>query len=79
MSKQTITNTDILFYAFRYALGRKTGAVNQVASEIIKHWDIIPDIDKGMYKAEIRDAISRDSAGDLCDIQEWQKILNLNL
>ena len=32
-------NENILFYAFRYALGRKTYAVNEVIEEILKNKD----------------------------------------
>jgi hypothetical protein len=36
-------HSDILFYAFRYALGRTTYAVHDVAAEIIQHAKDIPE------------------------------------
>lgn len=71
----TKLDTDIIFYAFRYALGRRTGAVDRVSKYILNNWEVIPEQDKVNMICEIKDAIEKDWAGAGCDIQEWQKIV----
>lgn len=69
---------DILFFAFRYALGRRTGAVGFVVEELKKHWPKLkPEIQRQIQK-EITDAIDRRDAGDQCDEERWQEVLALN-
>lgn len=68
---------EILFYAFRYALGRRTYAVSDVVDAILKQWPAITDKTINMMKKEIEEAIDKGHAGDFCDVQEWRKILEL--
>lgn len=70
---------DVLFYAFRYALGRKTGVVGFMVELILKRWDKISDRDKRQMKDEIQYAINMDTAGQSCDIEQWKKILEKSL
>lgn len=70
---------DILFYAFRYALGRRSAAVSQVVGIINNRWGDIPRRNKEQMQAEIRHAVRMGRAGDKCDIKDWQKILNLKI
>lgn len=74
MSKE---DEDILFYAFRYALGRKTGVVSQMVGIIITRWKDISAYKREMMKHEIQHAIAMGTAGMDCDIEEWKKILQL--
>lgn len=67
----------MLFYAFRYALGRRTYAVSDVVDELQKQWPTITQRTKCHIHREIADAISTNRAGDDCDIKEWQKVLAL--
>ena len=74
-SIMTTADTNIIFYAFRYALGRKTGAVSEVVMYILNHWRQIPEKYKQQMKDEINHAINMGIAGMVCDIAEWNKIL----
>lgn len=63
----------ILFYAFRYTLGRRTYAVSQVANEIIKHKDQLSDNTRKLIVKEI-DAQKEKTPyglGDQCDVEAW--------
>jgi hypothetical protein len=55
---------DILFYAFRYALGRRTYAVNDVVSEIISTVKHIPDKDLICMSNEIMHYINDNNLSD---------------
>jgi hypothetical protein len=69
---------EMLFYAFRYALGRKTYAVIDVVVELMTHWKELDDRLRRLIIYEIERAIQDDRAGMLCDVEEWKKILLLN-
>jgi len=70
-------NSDILFYAFRYALGRKTYAVSDVVNCLEENWSELNYKDKTIIQKEIQEAIKEGNAGMDMDIVQWQKILNL--
>lgn len=67
---------DILIYAFRYALGRKTYAVSVMCELLKENWDKLADHTKDSIKKEI---ISHEELyGDLghdCDKDEWYSLL----
>ncbi|MGV0949293.1 MAG: hypothetical protein ACOYB3_01380 [Azonexus sp.] len=65
-------------FAFRYALGRRTGAVGIVVDHLTKHWSSLNRFDREQIKKEIVQAIKMGEAGSDCDIQEWHKVLNLD-
>jgi hypothetical protein len=69
----------ILFCAFRYALGRRTYVVGTVINAIISEWDHMPDVTRQKFISEIKDAISKDQAGDKWDAEDWTRILKLDL
>lgn len=69
---------DILFFAFRYALGRRTGAVTMVVDELKSKWHRIGDSTKAQIKREILQYPQMyGTLGDQCDIEAWQEILDL--
>ena len=68
---------DILFYAFRYALGRSTYVVGQIVDEIIERWDTLDEQDQSQYKREIVEAIELKPTSMKMDVKEWQRILDL--
>jgi len=70
-----IMNTNILFYAFRYALGRKTFAVSEVVEELLEHWDELKFNDKITMRKEILHAIDTGKAGMDMDVAEWNRVL----
>jgi len=70
---------NILFYAFRYALGRQTYVVSEVVEAIIDIWGKIPASEQLLYKKEITKAILDNKAGMEMDIAQWQHILDLKV
>jgi|TARA_Y100000310_G_scaffold33937_1_gene32066 hypothetical protein len=69
---------DILFFAFRYALGRRTGAVGIVVDKLIEDWDKLRSQTQKQIKDEIGGYHEKwGSLGDDCDIKEWSRILDL--
>ena len=68
---------EILFYAFRYALGRSTYAVHTMVECIENNWESLTIHDKNKIKKEIRDMfLDRTTLMDM-DKREWTKILEL--
>ena len=63
----------ILFCAFRYALGRRTSAVEEVASELRAHRLSLSGKMRMMIVKEINDALRRSAAGAEIDVAEWTK------
>ena len=61
---------DILFYAFRYSLGRQTFAPTQVMEAIRNNISRISDHDIEQYIEEIEDQ-KRFGYGMECDKNEW--------
>ena len=66
---------DLLFYSFRYALGRRTYAVEDVADMIIKYWDMLSGNEQSCIIKEIEHSIVRDEYGMDMDLKSWQKVL----
>ena len=67
----------ILFYAFRYALGRMTYAVADVASEIRAHAPTLTRKTRALIIKEIKEADANDALGHDMDRKEWMKTLNI--
>ena len=69
---------NILMFAFRYALGRRTGAPDAVVNIIERNWDIInKDTEKQMQEEIVR-------YGHMFHISDtdwptWKRILNLKI
>ena len=68
---------EILIFAFRYALGRKSTAVPIVAENLKRNWNKLSEFDKKQIKNEIKSAIKQNKAGMKMDVQIWTEILNL--
>ena len=66
---------NMLFWAFRYALGRRTGAVDSVVKHLKMHWDNLSPQTREQISEEISTAITRDEAGAECDIESWRWFL----
>ena len=72
----------LLFYAFRYGLGRMTYAVEEIASIIINHLSVLSENHKNIMIKEIEKAISEDRAGMAIDKAIWVNLMdeiNINL
>ena len=70
---------NILFWAFRYALGRKTYVVGDVSNEIINQWDNLSQTFQRLTHKEISEAIEKDLVGMSIDKDCWRKVLNLEI
>lgn len=80
MKKNSLTNAEIeslLFYAFRYTLGRKTYAVNDVATLLIKCSPILHSNTKNKILEEIQKAIRDGEAGQKCDVSDWESVMEV--
>lgn len=66
---------DILFYAFRYTLGRMTYAVSTVADEIIRHAHEINGKTRLTMIKEITAAIEKGQAGMDMDVKTWESVV----
>lgn len=70
--EQTISVTpDILFFAFRYALGRRTFAPSIVSRQIKQNIKVLSTSDLNNMFMEIMDAWAVGGLGDECDIRTW--------
>ena len=72
-----IENDHIIFYAFRYCLGRRTYAVSEMVSYLFNNWNNISKRVRDKITEEIANAIENKRAGMECDIKQWEKILEL--
>ena len=68
---------DILFYSFRYTLGRSTYAPHTVIELLKNVWSDLPAGDRALYQREIREAIDSGRAGMAMDVNAWKTILEL--
>lgn len=69
----------IIFYAFRYALGRHSYAVGQVAQYIIYKRDILGQQTKDLIVKEIKEhqaQWNRKPGEWECDTQEWNAVVS---
>lgn len=73
------TTDQILLMAFRYALPRNTSAPDTVVTELLLHWDKLPEWMREQICEDIRKQRSlavRSSSHDYSD--DWDQILALN-
>lgn len=66
-------DSEMLVYAFRYALGRRSGASLTTSNYLIKHKEILLPYHIDLILEEILDAIETGHAGDASDIFFWRK------
>lgn len=79
---QIVADEGIIVYAFRYALGRMSYSVDEVATAIEQNADVISIKMKSLMVREISHAIVNDSAGMPMDVERWkmcQLVLNQSL
>lgn len=64
----------LLVYSFRYALGRMTYAVSDVALAIIQNKHVLHPYTKALIRKEIAVAIEIGEAGMEMDVEEWSNV-----
>lgn len=72
-----LVSENTIMWAFRYALGRMTGAVQDVCETLKKHWENLSSHTQEQIQDEIKSAIVNHKAGMDCDIKYWKEILDL--
>ena len=73
--KKFAVNENMIMWAFRYALGRRTGAVQDVIDSLKQNWHGLDYFTRDQIKREIREAIKLDQAGAECDVNNWNRVL----
>jgi len=66
-----------IMWGFRYALGRRTGAVDDVVTTLKRVWKDLEVGTQAQIKGEITAAINLETAGSKCDVDSWKEILEL--
>jgi len=66
---------NIIFYAFRYCLGRKTYVVSDMVEFLQENWNELSQKTKMMIQGEIKTAIKEDNFGMEIDKKEWENLL----
>lgn len=69
------TPSDLVFWSFRYFLGRRTIHANVFAQNLAKAYPYLDDVTQSMIKREIERAIELDDLGDECDKEVWLDVL----
>lgn len=65
----------MIFYAFRYCLGRQTYSVGMCVDYLLKHWEELDVKHQEMIKTEIAQAIEKGEAGHRMDVEQWARLL----
>lgn len=69
---RVLVRADVLFWAFRYALGRRTYAVSDVAEELAAVADRLP---RPMREMIIREISECNDLGHHCDREAWAMVV----
>lgn len=67
----------MIFYAFRYCLGRRSYVVGDCVAYLCKHWARIDARIQADIKRNITAAFAHDRYGSEIDRAEWAKVLDL--
>ena len=76
---------DLIFWSFRYFLGRQTAATIDFAERLEKAWDSISEVNRNMIASELESAFALDDEdrslgfdpkhlGDDMDRAAWEKV-----
>ena len=76
VGERFIVSENMVMWAFRYALGRRTGAVDSVVRHLKMHWNKLRPFTQSQIKEEITKAVDSDCAGGDCDVESWKEILD---
>lgn len=64
----------MLMYAFRYALGRQSYCVGDVADELIAHREALTADWRQQIVQDIDVAIAEKQAGSAADVERWRQV-----
>jgi hypothetical protein len=74
-----LVNNHMVCFAFRYALGRQSTAPGIVVEHLIGLWPHLNKCDREQIVREIEGAIGRGEAGAKIDVDEWKRVLAIDL
>ena len=74
MQPKHLVSDDIIFYAFRYCLGRQTYAVSDFVHEVIYLAEKLHIRTKTIMIKEINEALETDRAGADIDKAQWIRL-----
>ena len=78
MKRNVEVTSTVLFYAFRYALGRRTGAPSTIASAMEKNLDEFAEWElKQIVKEILEYEDYSGSLGDDCDKEVWYDLVEV--
>jgi len=72
-----LSENELTFLAFRYALGRMSYVVSDVVDHLKEVWGGLEPNYQDLIKKEIDEAIKMGVAGMTMDVQKWREILEL--
>jgi len=75
--KEPRFDAQIVFCAFRYALGRKTYIVSTVVNYLIQNWKWMTPKFQGLIHKEINKAVEEKWIGMEMDKTQWLRVLEL--
>jgi hypothetical protein len=68
---------EMMFYAFRHCLGRRSFAVHSCVEFLVANWDRLMLPTRLAIEEEIKEAFEQGRYGDEMDKEQWQRILDL--
>ncbi len=75
MGPKVKTDSSMIFWAFRYCLGRRSYAVSDCVDNIIAVWGELEENTQNCIVKEINEAFKSGCYGDEMDRQQWEKVL----
>lgn len=63
--------------AHRYCLGRRSYIVSECVDWLIKNWGLFHVETKKRIIVETQEAIEKGFAGDGCDVEQWQRLIQI--
>jgi len=67
-----------LLLSFRYCLNRRTGIAAECVRYLLEYWDVLGSYQR-QVQFDIRHAIEAGWAGEVDDVEEWEKVLKLKV
>lgn len=68
----------IVFWAFRYVLGRSSYAVGDVTDFLVARWPELPANDRSNIVRDIKEHTAKYGWGHKCDEESWRQVLALS-
>lgn len=67
--------SDLIFFAFRYCLWRRTYASQMMINHLLEHWNDLKEGDRETIVKEIKEILTDEKKRDLIDFPAWQDFL----